>query len=218
MALLRNFFRRRRGTPTIETAPAGLLEGPTPAIGGRRAPVIDMPGSNPDAEALAARLEDHLEQQERSTQRLGEVLGQLDRTIAALPELSRNNTHLVEAVHEIMARHREREDRLHGALAQVGESTDKQAHVMAAIRRHLESTEEHTIQLTAALHHLQRAMGTLGASHDRTIEAIHTLATEGTKRDELLTASFRRLERAFMIGGAALAAVSITAIVIALVR
>ncbi|UCD75106.1 MAG: hypothetical protein JSV91_15140 [Phycisphaerales bacterium] len=165
--------------------------------------------------SLVRKMDEHLDQQADRTDRLLDVMDRVPKSLEPLPEISRQNTCLVEALHDHLAQGRDRDSVLKDALANLTRSGGRQTEVLGLIQQQLEANHRAAKERAVALARLNDAMNVLASSNNRTGDLISELVRSDEKRQGELTAMLGRTQKWVIATLACCAAASVTALVVA---
>jgi hypothetical protein len=180
----------------------------------------------PDAQAIEIRqaepikpaevmqqFESQLASQADVNRRLGELIRQLDGTLASLPEMARQQARMVDTLIDQAQRAKDRDAALTRGLKELGEGSDRQTQVLGLVQQQLDLHSETSSRVAEILGEARTALGAFSATSERHARSIESLA-EATRRR---TIQSDRLERRLQLWLVVTTALSTTALVYALV-
>ncbi|MBM4109922.1 MAG: hypothetical protein FJ254_01010 [Phycisphaerae bacterium] len=159
------------------------------------------------------QFESQLASQADVNRRLGELIRQLDGTLASLPEMARQQARMVDTLIDQAQRAKDRDAALTRGLKELGEGSDRQTQVLGLVQQQLDLHSETSSRVAEILGEARTALGAFSASSERHARSIESLA-EATRRR---TIQSDRLERRLQLWLVVTTALSTTALVYALV-
>jgi hypothetical protein len=159
------------------------------------------------------QFESQLATQADVNRRLGELVRQLDGTLAALPEMARQQVRMVDTLVDQAARAKDRDAALTRGLKELGEGADRQTQVLGLVQQQLDLHYETSRRVADILGEARTALGAFAATSERHARSIESLADATRRR----TIQSDRLERRLQLWLVVTTALSTTALVYALV-
>ncbi len=191
-----------RGGTVVE--PTSLL--PTGRVGGRSR-------TQEELQRLVENIGDRLDAHARRSDRIVELLSDVPSSLETLPEMSRRQVHLVEAVQDHLDQISRRDERMQSAIVELCETSRHHAEMLEAIRGQLESNHEGTRQLGEAVHGLEGSLVALTRTQERSHEVFTQMSEDSRRREERFAESVQSASRWMITAvlcccGAAVAAVA----------
>lgn len=183
----------------------------TPPEGDRAIQVHEAEPIKPSE--VMQQFESQLASQTDVNRRLGELIRQLDGTLASLPEMARQQSRMVDTLIDQAQRAKDRDAALTRGLRDLGEGSDRQTQVLGLVQQQLDLHSETSARVAEILGEARTALGAFSASSERHARSIESLA-EATRRR---TIQSDRLERRLQLWLVVTTALSTTALVYALV-
>ena len=166
--------------------------------------------------SLVRKMDEHLDQQAERTDKLLEVMDRLPKSLEPLPEISRQNTCLVEALHDHLSQARDRDAAMKDSLGNLTRSAGRQTEVLGLIQQQLGANHQAAKERAVALARLNDAMNVLANSNNRTGDLISEMVRADEKRQGELAGMLGRTHKWVIATLACCAAASVTALVVAL--
>ncbi len=188
---------------------------------------IETPVAEPRAASKAERGQDeimglvhkignHLDGQSDNAKRMLGLLDRLPHALDSLPELNRQNAHMLEAMHDHFSQAKVREEALNDTLGAITKASDRQAEVLGLVQQQLDTTSQTAAQLNDTLGSLHQALGDLAESNAHSTTVLSEMASASREQESELSASLGRSQRwmvaaVFLCGFASLIAVLVAA-------
>lgn len=166
---------------------------------------------------LVRKVSEHLDDQSTRTERLMGMLDKLPEALDAIPQLNQQNQRLLTLIGEQFDHARERDQALNAALSRLGDGTASQREVLDLLQQQIEAGNQTAAHVAEHLGSLQSALDRLADSNTRSAQMVTDMAQATRRQESALLEQLQKSQRWLFIVLGAIGAVTITALVIALV-
>ncbi len=166
---------------------------------------------------LVRKIGDHLDGQVSHSQQTLQLMEHLPRALDSLPEINRQNAHLLDALHEHFGQARQREEAHNSTLGTIAQTSEHQVELLALVQQKLEAGGRTADRINETLGALQQALTEMTHSNSRAADTLSDMAKIAHRRETDLAATLTRTQRwltvaVIICGGASAIALIIAAI------
>jgi ABC-type transporter Mla subunit MlaD len=163
----------------------------------------------------------HLEQHAERSRQLVELLGQLPQALAALPETARNQSRMIEVMHNQFELQNQQSQRMDATLKRLAGAGEQHAAILSLIQQQLDASRATDGDMLGALAAIGGAMSRLGDSSRASADAMQSVGQRLDQADRRMADLVHRQSRQMMtmsIVGWLTAAAALVVAVYALLR
>jgi len=168
-----------------------------------------------DAVPAMHALVGHLEQQHLQVQQIIQSLHSFQPLADSLPELNRHNARMLDVVSGQLAKTTSQEAVLRSTLERLTATSDQMGELVSALRKHEDSSSQWVGRMEQSQESMRRAVSDLADSGRRTVDILSDLSGLAENRAAHLVGLFSRMERWLIFSLCLTGAVSVAALVIA---
>jgi ABC-type transporter Mla subunit MlaD len=182
-----------------------------------RSSVAEVARNQEEVMSLVRKIGDHLDAQTGRTQRLLHLMERMPQALDALPEINRQNSRLLDSLHDHFEQSRRREEMLNSTLTTIGEASGRQTEVLSLVQQQLDTNSQASLTMTETLGDLRRSLSELAQSNTQTSDVLAKIAEDTDRRETTLSEALGRTQQWMIIAVACCAVASLAAIVAAIV-
>jgi chromosome segregation ATPase len=164
---------------------------------------------------LVQRIGEHLDQQSQRAERMVELMDRIPAMLDALPEISRQNATLVEALHDHFAQAKRREEALGATLSTITDTSERQTDVLGLIQQQLDSNSHTAQQFQGTLDNLRCALSDLADSNTRSSDVLLQMSEQRDAREAEFRETLSRTQAWTVAAMIACSMVSVAAVIVA---
>jgi len=148
---------------------------------------------------MVQKINNHLDQQAKRSERVIEVMDRLPEVLDTLPEIQRQSTRLLEALSEHLQQSKTRDESLHNTLDRLRQTTDQQTELLSLVQQQIDGHGEVATQMTNTLGGVREALGKIASSNEQTVKILNQTSKAAEQRESQLIQTLGRTQK-WMIG------------------
>ena len=170
-----------------------------------------------DLQRLVEHIGDRLDRQESRSDRMIELLGGVHERLEPMTDLARHQARLVESAQEQADQLASRDERMHGAIVQLAETTRDHAAMIETVRGQLEANHAETRELRQAIGGLEQSLLAMVQTQERAQATFDQLQQESRQREDRFGETVRSASRWMVVAAICCCVAAVAAIITAMV-